>query len=116
MPSPGSIVTVTLEATVSRAVSNSAPKTDATDLRFVTTNLDERHAALLRPGQAADIVLRFYPDTAIAGEVDVVLPRAAGAAGAAQARFVAHFRLVDTRGLALLPGMTGRAEITIEAE
>jgi hypothetical protein len=29
MPSPGSIVTVTLEATVSRAVSNSAPKTFA---------------------------------------------------------------------------------------
>ena len=47
---------------------------DVSDLRFVTLNLDERHAALLKPGQAANIVLRFYPDAEILGVVDVVLP------------------------------------------
>jgi multidrug resistance efflux pump len=81
------------------------------DLYFTTLNLDERHAAFVRPGQQAAIVLRFYPEATVVGEVHALFPRLGGAEGA---RFVAHIRLVDTGGLTLLPGMTGRAEIALE--
>jgi len=80
------------------------------DLYFVTTSLDERHAALLRSGQQARITLRFYPDAAISGKVDVVIPLVGQQSGA---RFAAYIRLVDKGGVDLLPGMTGRAEIAI---
>jgi multidrug resistance efflux pump len=83
---------------------------DVDDLSFVTLNLDERRAAYVRPGQAVRITLRFYPQETIGGEVDVLVPEG----GREATRFVAHIRLVDTRGLDLLPGMTGRAEIVIE--
>jgi HlyD family secretion protein len=112
-PRPGLVVSV--DAVEGTVVSEGTPVVtllDVTDLRFVTLNLDERHAALLRPGQPANIVLRFYPDAPVRGEVDVVLPPLGGASGA---RFVAHIRIVDDAGLDLLPGMTGRAEIVLEA-
>ena len=80
------------------------------DLYFVTINLDERHAALLRSGQQARITLRFYPDAAISGQVDAVIPLMGQQSGA---RFAAYIRLVDKGGVDLLPGMTGRAEIGI---
>ena len=81
------------------------------DLVFTTLNLDERHAALVRPGQRAAIILRFYPEATIVGEVHALFPRLGDGEGA---RFVAHIRLVETGGLSLLPGMTGRAEIALE--
>jgi multidrug resistance efflux pump len=112
-PRPGLVVSV--DAVEGAVMSEGEPVVtllDVADLRFVTLNLDERHAALLRPGQQANIVLRFYPDAAVRGEVDVVLPPLGGASGA---RFVAHIRIVDDAGLDLLPGMTGRAEIVLEA-
>jgi multidrug efflux pump subunit AcrA (membrane-fusion protein) len=91
---------------------------DAGELRFVTLNLEERHAALLRPGQPAQIVLRAYPEALFPAEVDMVLPPA-GAQSAAQRAgpgFVAYLRVTDTAGLDLLPGMTGRAEIALGNE
>lgn len=86
---------------------------DVENLHFVTLNLDERHAALVRPGQMVDIALRFYPEVSIEGQVDALLP---GMDGRSEFRFVVYIRLVDAKGLALLPGMTGRAEIVIEQE
>jgi len=86
---------------------------DVQNLHFVTLNLDERHAALVRPGQAVNITLRFYPEVSIEGQVDALLP---GTGGRSEFRFVVYIRLVDAKGLALLPGMTGRAEIVIEQE
>jgi multidrug resistance efflux pump len=86
---------------------------DAQELRFVTTNLQEGHAARLRPGQSARIVLRFYPETLILGEVELLVPVVRSQS---ESRFLAYLRLTDTGGLSLLPGMTGRAEISVAGE
>ena len=86
---------------------------DVHNMHFVTLNLDERHAALVRPGQAVQITLRAFPETPVEGEVDVLLP---GNGGEGDARFVVYIRLLDVKGLALLPGMTGRAEILVKPE
>ena len=64
-----------------------------------------------KPGPRAAIILRFYPEATVVGEVHALFPRLGGEEGA---RFVAHIRLVDTGGLDLLPGLTGRAEIALE--
>lgn len=79
-------------------------------LYFVTQNLSERHVAQLGPGQRAEITLRTYPDVVLPGTVDVVLPKMDRATDA-DARFVAYIRL-DESELDLLPGMTGRVEVT----
>ena len=79
---------------------------------------DEQLGAYRRPPdsprrQPARIVLRFYPETLIEGQVDMLVPAVDGRAGG---RFRAYLRLTDTAGLELLPGMTGRAEITVGDE
>ena len=84
---------------------------DTQELRFVARGVDERLAAALRPGQGARIVLRFYPETLIEAEVEMLVP-----AVRSNARFEAYLRLTGGAGLALLPGMTGRAEIEVGGE
>ena len=113
-PQDGLVVSV--HARTGSTVDSQAPVVtllDVQKLHFVTLNLDERHAALVRPGQAVNIALRFYPEVSIEGQVDALLP---GTGAQAEFRFVVYIRLVDAKGLTLLPGMTGRAEIVIEQE
>lgn len=79
-------------------------------LRFVSENLSEQHVAALRQGQRATITLRAYPQTPLGGTVEAIIPQAK-AAETADARFTVRVRL-DPTELSLLPGLTGRAEIT----
>jgi multidrug resistance efflux pump len=85
---------------------------NTSDLRFLAQDLQERQAAALRPGQKARIVLRFYPQTLVQAEVEVLVPGTSSSG----ARFEAYLTLTDRAGLALLPGMTGRAEIDVGHE
>jgi multidrug resistance efflux pump len=80
------------------------------DLYFVTENLSERHVAQLQRGQHAEITLRTYPDVTLTGTVDVVLPQIERASDS-EARFVAYIRL-EASELDLLPGMTGRVQVS----
>jgi multidrug resistance efflux pump len=84
------------------------------ELYFATENLGERHVAQLRKGQRAEITLRAYPDSAIAGQVETVVPKMDRQTDS-DARFVAYIRLEES-DLDLLPGMTGRMEIVTEEE
>ncbi len=81
----------------------------ADGLRFVSENLSEQHVAALRPGQKATITLRAYPETPLEGAVEAIIPQVK-ATETTDARFTIHVRLAPT-ALALLPGLTGRAEI-----
>lgn len=83
-------------------------------LIFVTSNLSERHIAQLRPGQSAHVTLRSYPDTTLSGEVESIVPQSESAGGT-EARFAAYIRLDETE-LDLLPGMTGRVEVTTDKD
>jgi len=83
------------------------------ELYFATLSLNERQASAIRPGQPAAITLRFYPDVPIVGTVERVVLRLERQA---DARFAAYLRLLETGDLALLPGMTGRAEIRIDIQ
>ncbi len=83
-------------------------------LRFVTQNLSEQHIADIRPGQAVIVTLRTFPDVALTGQVEVVVPQTdTDQASAADARFTVRARL-DPIDLNLLPGLTGRIEILVE--
>jgi HlyD family secretion protein len=81
-------------------------------LYFVSENLSERHVALLRESQQANITLRSYPDTVLSAQVAFVLPQLERVAEA-DARFDAYLRLAEI-DLGLLPGMTGRVEIVTQ--
>ncbi len=83
-------------------------------LVFVTSNLSERHIAQLRPGQIANVTLRTYPDITLRGEVESIVPQSQSAGGT-EAHFAAHIRLDETE-LDLLPGMTGRVEVTTDED
>ena len=121
-PKDGLIVSV--DANVGAEVSSStsiATLLDPKNLYFVTENLSERHVAQLRTGQPANITLRTYPDTVLAGVVDSVIPQSERTTDA-DARFAAYIRLAhetqpeDETDLDLLPGMTGRVEVITEQE
>ena len=121
-PKDGLIVSV--DANVGAEVSSStsiATLLDPKNLYFVTENLSERHVAQLRTGQPANITLRTYPDTVLAGVVDSVIPQSERTTDA-DARFAAYVRLThetqteDETDLDLLPGMTGRVEVITEQE
>jgi multidrug resistance efflux pump len=107
---------VSLDAALGASVGGSTPIVTLVDteaLSFRTLRLEERAAAALRPGQPAQIRLRFYPDAAVAGEVELLLPEVDDRS---EERFVATLRLTDRAGLELWPGMTGRAEISMADE
>ncbi|HOT92611.1 MAG TPA: HlyD family efflux transporter periplasmic adaptor subunit [Anaerolineae bacterium] len=102
-------VDVAPKATVSAGTPVMTLLNIADGLRFVSENLSEQHVAALRPGQKATITLRAYPETPLEGVVEAIIPQAK-AAQTTDARFTVHVRLAPT-DLALLPGLTGRAEI-----
>ncbi|MBU0704932.1 MAG: HlyD family secretion protein, partial [Chloroflexi bacterium] len=81
-------------------------------LRFVTQNLSEQHIAAVYPGQRALVTLRAFPETALEGTVEAVVPQV-GEAVETDARFTIHVRLAPS-DLRLLPGLTGRVEIFTE--
>ena len=80
------------------------------DLQFHTTNLSERDLAQIAPGQPVAIVLKAYPNDSINGRVERIIPLAEGNIGDA-ATFTVVVALGDS-DLDLLPGMTGRVEIS----
>jgi multidrug efflux pump subunit AcrA (membrane-fusion protein) len=109
-PRPGLVTSV--DAAVGDRISAGTPIVtliDLASLYFVTDNLSERHVAQLAPGQQAEITLRAYPDTVIAGHIDSVIPQSERSPGD-EARFAAYIRLDETP-VDLLPGMTGRVEV-----
>ena len=89
-------------------------------LRFVTQNLSEQHIAAVYPGQRALVTLRAFPETALEGTVEAVVPQVEEAVET-DARFTIHVRLAPSdpastsgQSLRLLPGLTGRVEIFTE--
>jgi len=85
---------------------------DTSALQFQTSNLSERDLAQIRPGLEAEITLKAYPSETVNGRVLRVAPLAEGTIGDA-ATFAVLIEL-DESELELLPGMTGRVEITSE--
>ncbi len=83
-------------------------------LRFVSTNLSEQHVADVYPGQRAVVTLRSYPEQPLEGTVEAVVPQVGeGKVGEAEARFTVRVRLAEQPdNLRLLPGLTGRVEIS----
>lgn len=106
-----------LEANVGAEVTSGTTVVTVINLEhlvFVTSNLSERHIAQLRPGQVANVTLRTYPDMALSGEVESIVPQSQSAGGT-EAHFAAYIRLKET-DLDLLPGMTGRVEVMTDKE
>jgi len=85
---------------------------DTSALQFQTSNLSERDLAQIHPGLEAEITLKAYPSETVNGRVLRVAPLAEGTIGDA-ATFAVLIEL-DESELELLPGMTGRVEITSE--
>ncbi len=86
---------------------------DTEALLFQTNNLSERDLAQLSPGLPAVVTLKTYANEPIGGEVVRIAPRAEGSIGDA-ATFAVLIRL-EERDLQLLPGMTGRVEISSDS-
>lgn len=87
-----------------------------TDSMITEVNVDETDIAKIAVGQEVAIHTAAYPDVALRGQVQEIplSPKAApqGASTAALSRtYSIKVRLVDTKGLALRPGLTCRAEI-----
>ncbi|HEY1042267.1 MAG TPA: efflux RND transporter periplasmic adaptor subunit [Telluria sp.] len=87
-----------------------------TDSMITEVNVDETDIAKIAVGQEVAIHTAAFPDTALKGQVQEIplSPKAApqGNATAALSRtYSIKVRLVDTKGLALRPGLTCRAEI-----
>ena len=83
-------------------------------LEFHTTNLSERDLAEIASGQPAVVTLKTYPNDLIEGTVLRIGLQAEGTVGDS-----AVFPVViglDTAGLDVRPGMTGRVEIVREGE
>ena len=83
---------------------------DTNRLQFLTSNLSERDLAQIEPDQAAVVTLKAFPNDPLDGRVLRVAPRSEGTIGDA-ATFTVIIAL-DESDLHLLPGMTGRVEIT----
>jgi HlyD family secretion protein len=86
---------------------------DTGKLEFHTTNVTERDLTDIRPGQSATVTLKTYPDQAIQARV-LRIGLQAGEPVGDSATFPIVLEL-DTNGLSVLPGMTGRAEIQASA-
>ena len=84
---------------------------DVSAVQFRTTNLSERDVVQMQPGQAVSVRLKAY-DQSFVGTVNAVLPLSSGTQGNA-ATFTVLVGL-EPATVALLPGMTGQAEIQIK--
>ena len=83
---------------------------DAGHLQFETSNFSERDLAQIAPGQPVAVTLKAYPGEPLGGQVARIAPLAQGTIGDA-ATFTVIITL-DPTALELLPGMTGRVEIS----
>jgi multidrug efflux pump subunit AcrA (membrane-fusion protein) len=84
---------------------------DTSQVKFQTTNLNERDAVKLQAGQTATIRLKAFEQT-FTGKVGALLPLSSGAQGEL-ALYTAMIDL-DPTEVALRPGMTGQAEIELK--
>lgn len=82
---------------------------DTTNIEFHTSNLSERDLTQIETGQPVRITFKAYPNEPVEGAVSRVSPQAGELLGDA-ATFTVVISLSET-DLALLIGMTGRAEI-----
>jgi multidrug resistance efflux pump len=80
------------------------------DIRFRTTNLSERDVIDIAPGNTVSLRLRAFDDD-FTGQVRAVLPLSSGTQGS-NALFTVIVAL-DPTERALLPGMSGQAEIQL---
>jgi multidrug efflux pump subunit AcrA (membrane-fusion protein) len=83
---------------------------DINDVQFQTNNFSERDLAQVAPGQPALVTLKAYPNDPLDGRILRVVPVAGGTIGDA-ATFTVIIEL-DRGDGDLLPGMTGRVEIS----
>ncbi len=83
-------------------------------LRFATTNFSERNLGDIQPGDKADIYLKAYPNTPLPAVVYRVELESTAKDGDI-ALFTVYFDF-NSGDFEVQPGMTGRAEITIESE
>lgn len=83
---------------------------DTTQLELYTTNLSERDFAQITPGQAAEVILKAYPDDVIAATV-VRIGATAGAEVVGDAATFPIVLVLNETPLDVRPGMTGRVEI-----
>lgn len=84
---------------------------DTAQLRFATSNLDEQDVVMLKTGQTATIRLKAFDQT-FTGKVGAVLPISSGTQGTVSLYTVLID--LDSTSAALLPGMTGQAEINLQ--
>ena len=86
---------------------------DLSSIRFQTTNLSERDLTSVAVGTQATVRLKAY-DKPFTGQVSAILPLAsAGQGDSSTATFTVLIQL-DATDVALLPGMTGQAEIAVK--
>ena len=83
---------------------------DLSQLQFRTTNLSERDLGNIKAGDAATVRLKAF-DQRFDAKVAAIVPQSSGEQGAA-ALFTVILNM-DAGGQAVLPGMTGQAEIEI---
>lgn len=84
---------------------------DRSEVRFHTSNLNERDVVKLVVGQAVTLRLKAFEQT-FTGKVNAILPISSGTESS-----VALYTViidVDPAGQTLLPGMTGQAEIHLD--
>jgi HlyD family secretion protein len=88
-----------------------------TDSMITEVNVDETDIAKIAVGQEVAIHTAAYPDVALKGKVYEIplspkaAPQGAGSSAALSRTYSIKVKLVDTKGLALRPGLTCRAEI-----
>ncbi len=96
-----------------------APAVEITDVTapFFEANVDEADLGGVRIGQKAQITVQAYPDNAFAGTVTAVAP--VGTIASNVVTFKVRLSLSEDpgvqpgEGMALLPGMSGKSELTI---
>lgn len=92
------------------ASSNGITLLDTSSLRFRTTNLSELDVVRIKAGQPVSIRLKSF-EQSFGGRVQVVLPISSGTQGSTAQYTV--LVAIEPNEAALLPGMTGQAEIQV---
>ncbi len=109
--SPCDCVVQTVPLSVGALATGGVTLLDMTRLQFQTTNLSERDVIGLAPGQPVSVRLKAF-DRSFTGAVNAVLPQTSGALNGT-ALYTALV-ILDAPDPALLPGMTGQAEIKVK--
>lgn len=109
--SPCDCVVQTVNYSVGGNSTGSITLLDRSQVRFHTSNLNERDVVKVKVGQTVTIRLKAFEQT-FTGKVNSILPISSGTESS-----VALYTVildVDSAGQTLLPGMTGQAEIHLE--